>query len=153
MSEKEVLEKKGACRCGSEHSCGCGGERSKNGGHSCGCGESSNDAANAGPSAADVFTQDFALPKPSLITLTRTIAQQAMVSMGVLPNPITGKSVFLMNQATHMIDTVELIFEKTAGNRTEDETRIIENALHELRMLFVAASNEKNRRDAEQAGK
>ncbi len=160
MSEKDDLREEQGCgrRGNGEHSCGCDGKSSGNGEHSCGCGgdgehscRCKNQGNDASDAAEDVFSQDFALPKPTLITLATTIAQQAMVSMGVLPNPMTGKTLFLMNQATHLIDTVELIFEKTAGNRTDDETKILENVLHELRMLFVAASNEKSRRDAAQA--
>ena len=72
-----------------------------------------------------------------------------MFSMGILPDPRSGKSVFLMNQARHLIDMIQVIFEKTEGNRTEDETRLMEGSLSDLRMLYVKAIDEKNRREAE----
>ncbi|MBQ2851751.1 MAG: DUF1844 domain-containing protein [Thermoguttaceae bacterium] len=131
MSEQnDEMKKDGCCsggHNGAEGGC-CGGER-------------------------DGKTEDFdfnaPLPKPTLVTIATTFAQQAMVSMGILPNPMTGKSVFMMNQAAYFIDAVDLLLEKTAGNRTEMETRTLENVAHELRMLFVEANKEKARREAQ----
>lgn len=91
--------------------------------------------------------KDVPLPAPSLLSVVSSIATQAMVSMGIFPHPLTGKSEFHFYQAQHLIDTVELLFEKTKGNRTDDESEKLEKTLHELRMLFVAAQNEKDRRE------
>ena len=92
--------------------------------------------------------KDVPLPPPSLTMLITTLASQAMVSMGIFPNPATGKSEFYLHQATHLIDTIQLIYDKTAGNRSEEETDTIEKVLNELQMLYVAAANEKKRRDS-----
>jgi len=97
--------------------------------------------------------KDVPLPDPTLITLATTLATQAMVSMGVFPNPLTGQTTMYLHQAKHLIDTVELLLNKTAGNRTDEETKTLENVIHELHMLFFAAQNEKNRRDSESAEK
>ena len=91
--------------------------------------------------------QDIPLPEPSLISLATGLAAQTMVSMGVFPNPATGKSLMLLNQASHLIDTIDLLYEKTTGNRTDEETQTLENILHELRMIYLAAEKEKHRRD------
>lgn len=121
---------------------------------SCGCshhGECRHDEQQ--PEASEnepvEFPKDVPLPEPSLLTLASSITTQAMVSMGIFPHPLTGKSEFMLHQAKHLIDTVELIFEKTAGNRTDEESKTLENMLHELRMLYIAAQNEKAKRDAE----
>ncbi|MDO4587027.1 MAG: DUF1844 domain-containing protein [Planctomycetia bacterium] len=91
--------------------------------------------------------QDVPLPAPNLISLATSLATQAMVSMGIFPNPMTGQSTFLLHQAKHLIDTVQLLFDKTAGNRTDEESKMLENVIHELHMLFIAAQNEKSRRN------
>ena len=52
-----------------------------------------------------------------------------------------------MNQARHLIDMIQVIFDKTAGNRTDEETRLMEGSLSDLRMLYVKAIDEKNRRE------
>ena len=140
------------CCCGHDHDhdheCGCGHDGE---GHECGCGhDAKTEKANAN-SDSDFYDAmaDYPMPKPSLVTFATTLSQQAMVAMGILPHPLAKKSVFMLNQASYLIDTIELLFEKTAGNRTEEETKTLDNILHDLRMLFIAASNEKKRRDAE----
>lgn len=95
------------------------------------------------------FPKDVPLPEPSLLTLASSITAQAMVSMGIFPHPLTGKSEFMLHQAKHLIDTVEMLFKKTAGNQTDEESKALENMLHELRMLYVAAQNEKAKRENE----
>ncbi|MBP5620696.1 MAG: DUF1844 domain-containing protein [Thermoguttaceae bacterium] len=136
-------EKKCCCgEHGDESKCECGCEH---GGQS----NSDSDAEREAPEFDMDAMGDVPLPKPTLTTFATTLAQQAMVSMGVLPNPITGKTTFLLNQASYFIDTLVMIIEKTEGNRTENETTMLENVVHELRMLYVAAANEKKRRDDE----
>jgi hypothetical protein len=94
----------------------------------------------------DLQRHDVPLPPPTLVSLASGLAAQTMVSLGVFPNPATGKRVMLLNQAAHLIDTIELLCEKTSGNRTEEETRTLENMLHELRMIYLAAQKEKSKR-------
>jgi hypothetical protein len=86
--------------------------------------------------------KDVPLPPPSLLSLVSGLATQAMVSMGAFPNPATGKPTMMLHQAKHLVDTVELLQEKTQGNRTEEESKTIEGVLHELRMLYVAAQRQ-----------
>jgi len=99
-------------------------------------------------SEEELLKHDTPLPEPTLISLVSGVAAQAMVSMGAIPNPMTGKTLMMLNQSKHLIDTVAMLFEKTKGNQTPEEAETLENVLHELRMLFVAAQNEKKRRDA-----
>ena len=96
--------------------------------------------------AADLLQHDVPLPPPSLITLASGLATQAMISMGAFPNPLTGKNTMMLHQAAHLIDTIDLLYEKTSGNRTQEESKMLEGILHELRMIFLAAEKEKARR-------
>lgn len=77
-------------------------------------------------------------PEPSLQLLATSLASQAMVSLGVIPHPISKKHEADLGQAKHLIDTLELLMLKTEGNRTEQETHDLDGMLHELRMAFVA---------------
>ena len=58
-----------------------------------------------------------------------------------------------MKQASYLIDSIDVLFEKTSGNRTDEETRTISSVMSELRMLYVKASEEKSRRDAAKKSK
>ena len=93
----------------------------------------------------EIQSHDVPLPPPTLVTLASGLAAQAMVSLGVFPNPATGKSAILLNQAAHLIDMIDLLYEKTTGNRTDEETKTLENALHELRMIYLSAQRERNK--------
>ena len=42
-----------------------------------------------------------------------------------------------LNRARHLIDSVNLLYEKTKGNITEEESRAMEEMLHELRLTFI----------------
>lgn len=83
---------------------------------------------------------DPALPKPTLEFLVSTLALQTSVALGMMPDPLTGKREVRLNQARHFIDTIEMLYEKTAGNRTEDETAAMDHLLHELRLDYVTVA-------------
>lgn len=77
------------------------------------------------------------LPPPSLSLLVTSLGMQAMVAMGLVPNPISGKLEAEFDQAKHLIDTIEMLRDKTQGNRTAEESAAIEDLLHELRLSYV----------------
>lgn len=93
--------------------------------------------------------KDVPLPDPTLVQLVSGLAAQAMMSLGIFPNPVDGSTNILVHQAKHLIDTITMLDEKTKGNQTKEESETLTHVLHELRMIFVAAQNEKNRREAE----
>jgi hypothetical protein len=87
--------------------------------------------------SARTESRDYALPPPSLAFLITTLGTQAMVALGEVPNPISGKMERLPNQAQHFIDTLAMLEEKTAGNRTPEESALLNSLLHQLRMAYV----------------
>ncbi len=95
------------------------------------------DQAEGPPRLAE---HDPVLPKPTLEFLVSTLALQTSVALGMMPDPLTGKRQVRLNQARHFIDTIEMLYEKTAGNRTEDETAAMDHLLHELRLDYVTVA-------------
>jgi hypothetical protein len=83
-------------------------------------------------------TRDYALPPPTLAFLITTLGTQAMVALGEVPNPLNGKMERLPNQAKHFIDTLAMLEEKTAGNRTPEDSALLTSLLHQLRIAYVA---------------
>ena len=70
-------------------------------------------------------------------TLVMSFASAAMIHMGKVPDPVTGqinKNPILAKQNIHIIT---MLREKTRGNLTDDEEKLIENILYELRMSFI----------------
>jgi hypothetical protein len=80
------------------------------------------------------------MPPASLVFLCTTLATQAMIALGQVPNPINGKIELRLKQAKHYIDTLGMLEEKTKGNRTADESVLFDDILHQLRMAYVALS-------------
>jgi hypothetical protein len=65
---------------------------------------------------------------------------QAMISLGKLANPMTGKAEKNLPAARLFIDTLEMLERKTQGNLTGDETKVIHATLTDLRLMFVEES-------------
>ncbi|MHB8899985.1 MAG: DUF1844 domain-containing protein [Thermoguttaceae bacterium] len=82
--------------------------------------------------------RDVPLPPASLEILLGSLATQAMVSLGILPNPITNRRERLPHQAKHLIDMLAMLETKTQGNRTSEESETLDSILHQLRMAYVS---------------
>lgn len=65
---------------------------------------------------------------------------QAMIALGKLANPATGKADKNMAAARLFIDTLEMLEHKTHGNLNSDETKVIQSTLTDLRLMFVEES-------------
>lgn len=64
-------------------------------------------------------------------------SSQAMIALGKLANPLTGKADKNLPAARLFIDTLEMLETKTRGNLTPDETKVLQATLTDLRMMFV----------------
>lgn len=80
------------------------------------------------------------MPEASFETLVSTMATQAMFAMGVIPDPRTGQRVQHLDLARHHIDMLTVIDEKTRGNLSEEETKLLSQTLYELRNNYIALS-------------
>lgn len=76
-------------------------------------------------------------PPASLEVLTSMLFTQAMAMLGQMPNPATGKPEVNKPYAKHYIDTLEMLGEKTKGNTTDEEEKMLSDALHAIRMAYV----------------
>ena len=80
------------------------------------------------------------LPKPDFSFLVTSFAMQVMMHFGDFPNPVSGKESADLEQAKHGIDTLGLLEEKTKGNLTEQESKLLQTTLYDLRLRYVAIS-------------
>jgi Domain of unknown function (DUF1844) len=67
-------------------------------------------------------------------------AQNAALFLGQIPNPKTGDAEVNLDLARMFIDQLAMIQEKTRGNLTSEEAKVLSNALSNLQMAFVEAS-------------
>jgi len=78
--------------------------------------------------------------KPSFDVIVSTYATQAAVSLGQIQNPITKKTEIDLSQAKFAIDLLQILDEKTKGNRTAEEDKFLEDCLYQLRMVYISKS-------------
>ncbi len=87
------------------------------------------------------MTNPSSLPQIDFTTFVLSIASAALYSMGVQTfEAKPGEDAKLpvdLDMAKHNIDLLVLLQEKTKGNRTADEDRLLEQLLFETRMRFV----------------
>jgi len=79
----------------------------------------------------------FAPPEADFNLFVTSMALQASIALGIVANPSTGKKESNLSQAKFLIDTLAMLQEKTSGNLSEEEGRLLENALYELRLQYV----------------
>jgi hypothetical protein len=80
-------------------------------------------------------TGDFALARIFAI-----FATSALMSLGEAEDPIQGESRIDLGQAREAIDALMVLRQKTEGNRTPEESRLLEGLLYDLQMRYVRAA-------------
>jgi hypothetical protein len=75
----------------------------------------------------------------SLETIVKPFFLMGLAALGVLPHPEHGGSHVDLAAARLAIAALELLRDKTAGNVTDEERRLIEQALLDLKMQYVEA--------------
>jgi len=86
--------------------------------------------------------QQFSPPDPDFSFFITTLSLQASISLGQVPNPADNKTETDLVQAKFIIDTLGMLQEKTKNNLTAEETKLLENLLYDLRMIYIAKSKE-----------
>ena len=82
------------------------------------------------------------LPKIDFSTFVLSLGTSALFHMGIVPDPSSGESQSEPNLplASQTIDTLEMLEDKTRGNLDDEEEKLIESLLYEIRMRFVEVS-------------
>ena len=64
----------------------------------------------------------------------------ALIALGDAPHPITKKQAMQLPHARYLIDVLGILEEKTRGNLSVDEERLLKDVLYQLRMRYMAKS-------------
>ena len=75
--------------------------------------------------------------QPTFSVFLSSLSMQAMIALGKLENPITNNLECNLEQARYLIDTLEVLQEKTKSNLTEQEEALLNEALYNLRMVYI----------------
>jgi hypothetical protein len=79
-------------------------------------------------------------PERSLAGLFVMLASSAAMAMGEAPDPVTGQVHRDLGQAAEIVDLLTLLRGKTEGNRSAQETQILDEILYDLQLRYVSAT-------------
>ncbi len=91
------------------------------------------------PPAPGREAQQEALSEINFSTFVISLSTQALMNLGEIANPINGKVETDVTVAKQMIDILGMLKEKTSGNLSAHEDRLIQDILYDLRMRYVEA--------------
>lgn len=76
----------------------------------------------------------------SFSTLVMSIGSSAALSMGLTPNPQTGKTETDRDMAQFNIELLQVLKDKTANNLSNEEDQFLQRLLADLQLKFVEFS-------------
>ncbi len=82
---------------------------------------------------------DYPMPPIDFSTFVLSLSQAALLHLGEIDDPETGGKSVNFPLARQSVDLLTMLQEKTRGNLTEEEQKLLENLLYDLRMKYVAA--------------
>lgn len=94
------------------------------------------------PAESSSEVADPPMPPASLELLLTTLATEVLVALGQVPHPATGKVQVQRNQAKFLIDTIDVLREKTKGNLSNSEQQVLESLLHQMRLVFIQTAEQ-----------
>ncbi|MFW6066784.1 MAG: DUF1844 domain-containing protein [Myxococcota bacterium] len=80
-----------------------------------------------------------AYPPLDFNTFVLSLSTSALMNMGEVPDPNTGETEHNLALARQTIDLIALLEDKTKGNLSGEEERLISQVLYDLRMRYLAA--------------
>jgi hypothetical protein len=87
--------------------------------------------------------QSSAMPEINFSSYILSLGSSALHHFGEIPDPVSGAKQRNLGLARQTIDILVVLRDKTTGNLSEDEARLLESLLHDLQMRFVQEREKK----------
>ena len=84
--------------------------------------------------------QKAELPEISFANLILSLSTSALIQLGEIQDPMAQKDEKNLPLAKQTVDLISLLQQKTKGNLTPDEEKLVESVLYDLRMRYVKAT-------------
>jgi hypothetical protein len=88
----------------------------------------------------DASAQEALLPEIDFTHFILSLSSSALIQLGEIQDPFTQKSAKNLPSAKQTIDLIGMLKEKTKGNLTPEEEKVIDYVLYDLRMRYVKAA-------------
>ncbi|MDP8259695.1 MAG: DUF1844 domain-containing protein [Candidatus Gygaella obscura] len=99
-------------------------------------------AAQEKNETAQEIPKDFQADFKFFIT---TLAMQATIALGEVPNPVDNKKETNLPQAKFIIDVLDILKLKTKGNLTQEEEKLLSDLIYGLQMSYSTAAGKENK--------
>ncbi|MFW5930167.1 MAG: DUF1844 domain-containing protein [Desulfosalsimonas sp.] len=80
---------------------------------------------------------EYMMPEVNFTTFILSLNSSVLVHLGQHADPTTGTTTKNLPVAKQTIDVIAMLEEKTRGNLTDEEQRLLTNVLYELRLFYV----------------
>lgn len=80
------------------------------------------------------------LPEVNFNSLIFSLSSSALLHLGEIADPQTGKKKKDVALAKHTIDTIAMLKEKTKGNLNQEEEKFLDSILTDLRWRYIKAA-------------
>ena len=97
--------------------------------------------AAASPRARGAGRGAREIPPASFASLVQSLMTQALFYLGELA-PQGSEPMLNLDMAKHQIDTLGVLEEKTRGNLTDEEKRLLDLALYETRQRYISVASQ-----------
>lgn len=98
--------------------------------------EDSDDASDVGAASARRTAGDVPLPGGDFRLFVTRLSFQAMLSLGLIENPLTGTKQVNARSARMLVDDLRMLRDKTRGNLDADEEAYLEKISGDLDRHF-----------------
>lgn len=88
----------------------------------------------------DTSAQQGSLPEIDFTNFVLSLSTSALIQLGEIQDPFTQKLAKNLPLAKQTIDLIGMLKEKTKGNLSAEEEKVIEYVLYDLRMRYVKAA-------------
>ena len=95
------------------------------------------EAEESAPAGGEAGKEPREIPPASFSVLVTSLVTQILFALGAVEDPQTKKRYLDLKLAKHNIDMLSVLEEKTGGNLTEQEKKLLDSALYEVRMAYV----------------
>ncbi|MHB1661655.1 MAG: DUF1844 domain-containing protein [bacterium] len=100
--------------------------------------EKTEEAKNAAINTEDAAGAETPGIEADFANFIYSLNTQALFFLGKIPNPVSKKYEKEIGMAKYLIDTIDMLSKKTKGNLDENEAKLIENILFDLRMAYIS---------------
>lgn len=83
--------------------------------------------------------EEESVPEIDFSSFIFSLSSSALLHLGEIPDPISHKREKSLPFAKQTIDILAMLREKTQGNLSTEEERLLDNILYDLRMRYIQA--------------